>query len=380
MIKTLVITDYQDNIGIKNMFYKELSSVGLNSIIEFTSLDHLKRNFDALPNGKYFIFLDIYTRFLDLSEIIKFVGRNSFRRVSILGRIFYFSKEDDRFEINKTTFFLKDKKDNDFLFDINTSPIALTKPKVDEVPRIILTTYHRDIYLRLTLNSLMASLKFCPEVPVSIILNDSPRDVLHVALEFASQYKQIEVLKTDKNAGFAALNVGLQWYKPKKFIMAEDDFILPSSVCHLYPIWPYQFYERLKYNEMVGWRASQDNIEYNSVIDWKIPQIDTHIGWFNFLPNTYPMMAQLLALDFDFWLKGYEPAAKMSFDTSMLKNAKNMSSPFLSGYHIGFNQNMDKYTLNKTGAFNLNMDSVKVTNLNTFEERAIVLNDIKNLK
>lgn len=376
---TILITDKFDNPQIKEDMYSYLHKHGVTEILEYDNLDSLDENFKNLEDIPYLIFFNISYRIFNLNDVLIFIKENKFQRVSLNRNLLYFVK-DDTFKVSKDSICIDEKDKNNIMFDISNANTYFIKPVLDELPRIICYTHHRSTYLRLTLNSLMYSLEHCPEIPVTIVLNDPTQDTLHVALEFGARYKQIDILKTNVNVAFAAVNIAVQWYRPKYIIIAEDDFILNSSVKTLYPTWAYDFCYRLNHFEMVGWRASFDNIPCNALYTWLKPENKTQIGWFNYKPYGYPIMAQLLALKTDFWLSCIDNSlSKTPLDIHLLMKTKNISSPYTVGYHIGFNQEMDNFNIDKRFAFNMAIRDVKVTNLKTFEERTINLDDISKL-
>jgi len=379
-MKAIIIADKYDNKQVKTDLYTYINSHGILDILEFENLDELSKAIDDLPNSEYIIFLNIYYRFTNLNLLTDMLKKNKFRRLSIGNYIFYFNKVDNRIKVSRDSLFVQDIDSKiDYFFKVQNQSAFYIKPIIDELPRIFLYTYNRAVYLRLTLNSLMDSLKNCPEVPVTVILNKPTADVIAVALEFAYKYDQIDVLQLDKNVAFAGLNVGIQWYRPKYIVIAEDDFILPSSVKYTYPVWPYQFVDRLKHFDVVGWRCNFDNIPFESLLEWKDYNYKTHIGWHNTRELfSIPMMAQLTCVKTKLWMDHCNPRAKVAFDVDLVRNSNGISTPYLRGYHTGFNQEMDNYYFDKTNAFNIDdiAKIVKAKNLRTKEERVINLDDI----
>ena len=66
---------------------------------------------------------------------------------------------------------------------------------------IILTTHNRDLYLRLTLNSLLYSLKDEPNVLIHVVMIDPSTEVETVCYQYKSSSSQIRLYKIYENVG-----------------------------------------------------------------------------------------------------------------------------------------------------------------------------------
>jgi hypothetical protein len=213
--------------------------------------------------------------------------------------------------------------------------------KSDHAPRIVIYTKDRELYFKLTLLGLIESLTFCPDVPITLILNSPTKDVLDTAMVFQEKHRNIEVLVVQENAGFAAANIAMQWYGIAKIIAGEDDFLLSDAVKNLYPQWPYQFYDKLEFVDYVGWQCLHENMWYGWYNGWADPQTFSRLGWFydKTLPGGFiPIGGQLVAYTKEFMKKAYEPGFHSLQDSLALKEAKKIATPFLKGYHIGWNK------------------------------------------
>ena len=266
----------------------------------------------------------------------------------------------------------------------NPDWIKFKKPKVS-VPRIIMYTHNRDCYLKLTLNSLMNSLYYCPEVPVTLIGNKPTPEVLSILTDFQNRYPQIEVLLCEENVAFAAQTIGIMWYKPENVIMAEDDFILPQATKYLYPIWPYQFAQKLDHCQFLGFGALFNNLAFNILSDWTEIVPKTNLGWYYWergSGETKPiLMCQLSCFKSKLWKQGYNQGLRGVLDNHFNDNAQRIAIPFLKLYHTGFNQFQDNvYSYTNFEKAKSQKDSTRVTSLRTNESRVIVFDDVKNLE
>jgi len=374
-IHSIIIADKYDNKENLQDLYKYLASFGLNKYIHFDSLDDLKENLNFLKDEMYCFFSNPYYRIkeYEMSQTLSILKNNAFKGVAFEKQIVFFYKNSLTRVARDTLYFDCNTAKSEEYFTVRNSSFIYKTPNIPP-PRIICYTYNRDVYLRLTLNSLMSSLEHCPDVPVTIVLNAPTDKVKEVALDFMHRFKQIEVLLVNKNVAFAGVNVAVQWYKPESFILSEDDFILPGSVKSIYPMWPYQFVERLDHFKTVGWLATLDNIPFNGCHEWAIPSKQSNSGYYYNLK--LPMMAQLLCVKTDYWKSKIDMKAFMSFDNAL--NIETTASPRLCGYHIGFNEKNDDYFFDKHPAFNISKENeiVDVINLKTTEKRVIDLKDI----
>ena len=378
-MQPILITDQYTDSKVKSDFYTWLTEqisgvIFTQTCLEYSTFDELRKNLSSLPR-ELLIFKSPYMRIPFLREKLQVILGNNFKEVRADKTVFYFLN-DGNTEITQDS--IHNKETDVFTsFKFLDAPEYI-KPKLEELPRIILYTHNRDNYLKLTLDSLLNSLYYCPEIPVTVVLNDPTEKVLHVALEKQSEYPQIEVLRVNKNCAFAGMNIAIQWYNPTTVVLAEDDFILPDSSKHLFPVWPYEFMDKLEHGfDMVGWKPSFENIPYDGLVTWKQVQHQSYVGWqYSNICGSYPLMAQLLMVKKDFWISCADINAKATFDTGLKNKARKYASPLLPGYHIGFNQNMNGFGFNKGGAFNLNFDEVDVTSLKTYEKRKLKISDV----
>lgn len=373
-MKAVVIGDKYDDDASVN----ELRALLLQHNVEmimFQSLDELKNQLHTLNQSEpHLFFPSPYIRYSDVSQLIALHNSAEFstiqsglQTVSFIPRLVSISQDT----------FIGLFKDH-FLFKSNVK-VELKKPTLKSIPRIIIGTHHRDIYLRLTLNGLVTALKYCPEIPVTIVINQATPEVRKVALEF--QNDQIEVLEVEQNIGFAGANIGIQWYKPEVVIQADDDLILPNCTPALYPIWPYQFAVRLNYFNRVGFTCDISNLPLEAYQDFVDFHTETRLGWKYQIhdKSAMPPIMAYYACKVSLWKECYQREQHTAGDGALLRAGYICATTFLRPYHIGWNY-QDKYynhaeymyATEKVGL----IDKVNVQSLKTGEKRIIVLGDV----
>ena len=362
-----------ENITIRHDLLHILKSKGITEIYRYSSLEEFKMNYDAMTysNEPCLYFPNSYVRYKNIDDIIKaHEVKPTLDYLKISHHIVSFLPL--RMKVARESIAVKDGTKPFTYYDFkDTNLITYIKPTLPST-RIFLTTHHRDTYLKLTLSSLLWSLADSPEIPITLLLNEPTSKVLEVSNEFMNKYPQIDALNIKNTAGFAAINVGIQWYKPEVTIIAEDDFILPSTTRFMYPIWVYQFWEKLKECDLVGWPISLDNINFNILPDWEEEHFKNTLGWFY---NNPQLMYQLTAFKTEFWLKHIDQKTFFTNDQALVKNSRKTACPMLKGYHIGYNQWQDGLYIGYGGGHNT-PERVVVENLRTKETRTIALRDI----
>jgi len=320
--KAVVITDSFDDVSIKKDLYSILENLNIPPL-EYSTLDDLDKDFSNLDiNTRYLFFPNIYIRYKHLTDIIKvhslvdfdyiyskvvsppnMIENSAAYTVSFIPKNVKVTR--DSVTLYRTEDIIQDR--NTFGYS-DSNLVEFKKPNVS-IPRIILYTHNRDIYLKNTLYSLMNSLSFCPEIPVTLIGNKPTPEVQSILQDFQNRYSQIEVLLCEDNVAFAAQSIGIMWHKPENVIMAEDDFILPSATKYLYPIWPYQFAQKLEHCEFVGWSAMFNNLSFNLLTDWQELVPKTRLGWFYWERGSGKvkpiLMCQLSCFKSKMWQRGY---------------------------------------------------------------------------
>lgn len=329
--------------------FKELSKtlkdadVNTHTLYRLSDVPKLLKSWNAekLENPTL-IFYSPSERVPDFKALLDFLAANEKTpAISIDGKIraFYPNKVSYSEEANALV-------SPGFLFKASNIKVERAKPEVELFP-MFLYTHNRDLYLRLTLNSLVFSFRGMTELPpLKIFLNEATPAVREVALEFMSKHENIEVFEVTPNSYIYATNLALQMFKPKKFALLEDDFILPPITNKLYLNWPLLFSEKLEFFDVVSWPATIDNWPYNNKMSAKHLSLDSREGlWAYSYNHDMPYsMAQILATNIEHYIAATKEShwKYTAFDAN-LNNTDALCCPNVPGYHIGFNQEQDGF-------------------------------------
>lgn len=229
---------------------------------------------------------------------------------------------------------------------------------------IILTTHNRDIYLRLTLNSLLYSLKEEPQVLIHIIMIAPTTEVELVCREYQNNSSQIRLYKIYENVGcLLSINLILQYLKPTIFTLWEEDFILPQHTSKVLPHWNSEFCNQLNQNnQLVSFLTSIENVAsdlfvvFNSLHPFP-GLLPNKFMWLTNIPKD-TITGNSMTVSFNTWKLAAKwlqnTKWKMPFpvasDHAIYSVAKIKKYASIVGYHIGANQEMDgfdKIMLNK---------------------------------
>jgi hypothetical protein len=381
-MQALIIKDlYDSEKSYKNL----LDQLEGFEIFEITSIRYFedikcKMNQD-LP---CLFFPNIFVRFPNHLSIYNFHKKNDFSGISIKDQIVSFLPSKTKLNDRKNYILCPGN-----IFKLSNIDFYNYKDnyKEEDIPTVFMLTYGRNDYLRLALNSLVFSLEGNCNIKIGLNCDDSYSEKL--LREYQDKYNFIEVLKFDSNSYISGFNVLYQIFKPDRFIIFEDDFILPEAFKKYYPNWPRQFIDRLDYFDTVSMGATLDNAPFNWALernikndyvqgDWEI------IGEFN---NKF-LMGQLFSIKSDLFLKIIKKYKMVDFsnntkkyltptDKEIYKESTRISSPSLRGYHIGWNEGQDGLKKNYDKYQNPK-DSYTVESLKNFKKYFIKLEDILN--
>jgi len=253
------------------------------------------------------------------------------------------------------------------------------KPSIDVLP-IFMVTHSRSLYLELTLNSLFYNLSYDKEVPVHILMSQPTEEVRSVVAKFKKIYSNLFTYETETNVCFSATNILLQHLKPKNFMILEEDFILPQNLKSIMPYWVRIFHERLKYFDLVGFSTSIENsnskyFSYEESVQKK-PFIYT---WHN-LTGIPKITGNTLTTSMQNYLKcsTRNPPFYITPDGVLFKNSR-WSICSITGYHIGFNQEMDYAIQSLTTRFPNPEDKQILIDYQRNEKFTYTLSDIYKL-
>jgi hypothetical protein len=208
---------------------------------------------------------------------------------------------------------------------------------------ILLYTHKRADYLKLSLNSLLFSLDGDLEDITIFMSNPSP-DVEYLVCDFSEKYPNIEVFKSEENIACAAINAYLQIKNPEKFIIFEEDYILPQHTKFVLPHWRRQFSQLLDEFDIVNFQTSIENqphdFSYNTS-KRNTPFSFTH-EWITDKSLDIHITGNGFAVKSAFYKSfSNNPPFYISGDGHVFTQAKKVCASSIHGYHIGWNQEMD---------------------------------------
>lgn len=230
-------------------------------------------------------------------------------------------------------------------FVVTANHVYHEKPPVPDIP-ILMVVHARSEYLKLSLNALRYNLQHDATVPVHILMSkpcEATREIVH---SFKNKYQNTNVYETKTNSGVAGFNLLLQHIKPEKFVVLEEDFILPEIIKHIMPYWNKIFSERLDFFDVVSFSTSIDNVAYGyKAIDYKAetqakPSL---MSWNNNGSMGKPAVTgNTLCTRTKHYLKCSlrNPPNFITPDGVLMEKSR-WSTNSIAGYHIGFNQEMD---------------------------------------
>lgn len=356
MMKALIVSDSTKEVEILS---KQLNSLNFEPIIipEY-SLDYIKNiNFPVL------FYRDPYTRIRKEKEIYDFLTNCGFQSV-IYNKEIIAANNNFANQLNS--------------FILNENPLHFEKPDVEPAD-ILMVTHNRPEYLKLSLNALLYSLDD-PKPKIHILMSDPSPSTVITALDFAEKNKNIILYRSENNVALAGFNLLLQLVLPKVFTIWEDDFIIPQHAKFLMPNWNLRLVKRLDEYDFSALSTSIQNCPWDLYSMYKITDNNKYAyhKWFNNIPNP-PIIGTSVTIK----TKTYVELARAPFfitgDGTLVENYK-YSISSITGYHIGFNQEMDGFRkIGDYARFPEVENKQKVINLNTGETKEFLLDNIKSL-
>jgi len=226
-------------------------------------------------------------------------------------------------------------------FTANSTLWYYSKPPVDTIP-IFMVVHARDLYLKLTLNALTHSLAYDLDVPVHILMSKPTREVKEVVLSFKNKLN-LSIYETDENVCFAGFNLLLQHVKPEKFMSLEEDFILPQNLKHIMPYWNRIFNERLNYFDVVGFSTSIENTSMDHFTMYNVSDTKNTFAyeWKNMKGSPHVTGNSLCTTREHYIRSSPQNGPFYITPDGVLMTKSKWSICSITGYHIGFNQEMD---------------------------------------
>lgn len=272
-----------------------------------------------------------------------------------------FSDEGNILDLHKKSDFLLIKSSNDEVVSVNphvknnycynlTAETTYQQPKHPALP-ILMATHNRPDYFKLTINSLFYSTKDIPEQEYYFVANQPDEVTKQIIEKLVAVSPNIHAVITDKNLGYAAYNFGSKFFNLDRFIIFEDDGILPSSTRYLYPYWTKQLHYRSTTADYVGFRISEQNRneylckeEQKRGIRYKYLDFDESLLWNYFYPTTNdlpPISGLGSVIDSPAMYKEHRKIGYFQTDLNIYYNSDSVCMTTLPIYHIGANQDMD---------------------------------------
>lgn len=267
--------------------------------------------------------------------------------------------------------------------NFNNFPVTYAKPACDPIP-ILLYTHKRADYLKLSFNALIYSLG--EDIDLTIAMSAPSPEVEAFVRKVLEKYPSIIVFKSDENIACAIINAYLQIQNPPRFIIFEEDYILPQHTKYVLPYWDRQFNYLLKKYDIVSFQTSLENQDFSFFTG--TPRKSTRFTPFSFQHSWITdkngeihITGNGLASNTPFYASlGNNPPFYISGDGHVYNNAKNVCISSIHGYHIGWNQEMDGYL--KLGDINRfpNPEPIqKIVDLGTGDTYTIDLRKITEL-
>ena len=267
------------------------------------------------------------------------------------------------------------------VFRLKNVNISFFKKKIDP-PTIFMVAGGRVDYFNLTLNSLLHNIT--EPVYIKIALNGPMPKVLDIIKN--KNNKNIEVIQIEENSVLSAFNILYQIFKPKKFIILEDDFIIPPTFNDYYPNWAYQFINRLDFVDTVATGPELENSPYNWGLERDTFENTIEGDWDYFYSNNRKyLIGNMFSIKSDFFIYIIKKYMNLNnsnntkkyltpTDKEVLAESRLICSPKLKGYHIGWNEKMDGlYKINK---YQPVKEAYNAISLTTGHEYSIKLRDI----
>jgi hypothetical protein len=245
----------------------------------------------------------------------------------------------------------KNKK-NEFILKANLpSGTYYHRPAVSALP-ILLGTHSRPIYLQLTLNALMYSLRMSGGEIYIVASQPDAETIDVIKRSIINKYNlKVHAVVSENNLCYSFPNFGAKFFGLERFIHFEDDGILPEHASYHLPFWTRQFHHRHNNSDFVGFRIFEGNwAEDFYRTDFKaqreildIPADCEECLWYYTQPTTKitPIGGNGLVIDSRRTYRNFEPPHYSKTDSVMVKNSNLICIANIPVYHIGANMKMD---------------------------------------
>lgn len=340
----------------------------LNSLMERLSIQGLTptltdKNWKDIWDPEPFLFFrNAYIRFPNEKLIIEFHSKNKdFRYIC--------SKNGEIVSVSSTG------KEN--TFNLNNIETTYYEPKIEPLP-ILLGAGQRPLYFRVALNSILANIKSSRQK--LYIIASKPDEETKKIVEESLKYSFVEAVISDNNLKYAFSNFGTKFFGLKKFILHEDDGILPENTHYHLPFWTSQLNHRSTTADLVGFRIFEGNWRPDFFVSSyyhnnKLINLPTKIISYikPQLSEITPLGGMGVVIDSELKHRNYSSPTYCTTDSSFIKAANSICFINLPIYHIGANYMMDypDYSQNK---MNTDVDQFQTgTNMRTKQSKTIDL-------
>lgn len=328
--------------------------------------------------GRRLFMPSIYHRLTRPGEVYRLMVEGGFSAIHIGNDLNIVGMDPEVVLVESHKFYVTGKGPTTFTITTGID-FYIEKPQAVSIP-ILLYTHHRYEYFSLTLDALLYSLNYdTSHSPIKILISDPPKEVFERTISKIQSAMlkhpglDIETLVAG-NIYLGSINAMVQYFDFDRFIVLEDDVILPPLTRSRLPNWPLLLSQRLDNGFDVAGFLSET---YNRLPDhvWPVyPHLNKQDGWYTGDPDMIlPIMGHCVAFKRDFFRTGFSDELNSPTDERLMKRSKRHCSPWLKVYHIGWNQRMHDFG-NPTPL--LKKDVVDVTSLKTGITKSINLKSL----
>ena len=226
--------------------------------------------------------------------------------------------------------------------------ITYYKPAISPLP-ILMGTHQRPLYLKLTLNSLLYSIRAIPEQKIYIVMSQPDEETKKIVTETLKEYPQVEAVLSEENLRYAFANFGSKFYNLQKFIHHEDDGILPQNLEYFIPFWTQQLHHRHNTANLVTFRIFEGNWtttfhKSEFLARSEQIQIPNKILWHYSKPTfktIVPIGGMGMVIDSETMYKDFKPPSYNNSDHGVYFSSKIICIVNIPIYHIGANYEVD---------------------------------------
>jgi len=328
-MKAYIKSDEKEDPEVINSLTHRLRSNGLEPV--FTN----KLYKDIKHKGPFLYFRNAYLRFDVEREIAHLHRDSSFSSI--------YTSDDELIAYNPNG--------GGYSFHLHNKTY-LHSPKHKPLP-IMISTATRATYLELTLNSLIYNLK-SPDQIIYIIASEPTKEVMDVIVKARSKsHFPIRVAHVPNTLLYAGTNFGSKFFNVDKFIIWDDDTLLPPSYDYLVPFWTQQINHRMTTADFVSFTVGGRNAPISflkcKVIspfilgEFPLPEpyeVTWHYQDIN-LNDRRLLSFGTVCMSGEHMLRGYKEPLYFKADMDYYVTMKSICMLNIPVFHLGGNQEMD---------------------------------------